>query len=96
MKRNITSFTRGREILDQLQVKDFEWSHLPDNRKGIGVIAQDARKVYPAAVALGQGEPEDKEKFRPYGIDYSKFVPLLIEALQSAHKRIDELEKRLK
>jgi hypothetical protein len=31
----------------------------------------------------------------PWGVDYSKYVPLLIEALQDAHKRIDELEQRL-
>ena len=34
--------------------------------------------------------------FRPWGTDYSKYVPLLIQALQDAHKRIDDLEEKLK
>jgi hypothetical protein len=88
LKTNAEPFTRGRELVDRLKVVDFEW--LADSSRDIGLIAQDVRDVVPGAFAEGRGEPDD-EDFIPHGLDYSKLVPLLIQALQEAFRQIDEL-----
>jgi hypothetical protein len=92
LKEDIESFSRGRELVDQLQVRSFTWktNHLSD----VGLIAQEAVNTFPQAVNIGSGEPGE-DGFRPWGVDYAKYVPLLIQALQDAHKRIDELEQRI-
>jgi hypothetical protein len=89
LKDAIEPFTGGRILLDALAVKNFRWK--ADGSSGIGLLAQEARDIYPVAVSDAQGEPGD-EPFIPASIDYSKYVPILIEALQDAHRRIDELE----
>jgi hypothetical protein len=90
MKEDIKPFMNGREILDRLQIRDFIWKF--GGRRGIGVVAQEAREVYPDAIS----GTEREEDYQPLGVDYSKYVPLLIEALQDAHKRIDTLEALVK
>jgi hypothetical protein len=84
LKDDIEPFTRGRELLDRLPVSDFTWKI--NGEKDIGVMAQDVVDVHPQAVS---------QRDDTFGIDYSKYVPLLIEALQDAHKRIDALATEL-
>ena len=91
LKEDIRPFDGGRAIIDRLRVRNFKWRDYDVH--SIGLVAQEAQDVYPDAVAATSGEPGD-EDFRPHGIDYSKYVPLLIEALQHAHRRIDELERK--
>lgn len=92
LKENKTPFTQGREILDQLEIVNFTW--IETGTTDVGLIGQDAHPIFPNAVNPGQGEP-GTEGWIPYGVDYSKYVPLLIEALQDAHRRIDELVARV-
>jgi hypothetical protein len=92
LKTDVTPFTRGREILDQIMVKDFTWKE--SNERDTGVIAQDVERVFPRAVSKGQGEPGD-EGFMAYGIDNSKLVPVLIQALQEAFREIDALKTQI-
>ena len=51
----------------------------------IGVIAQEVEKVLPQTVLT----PEDGYK----SVDYSRFTPILIEAIKEQQKQIDELQK---
>lgn len=53
-----------------------------------GVIAQDANVVYPEAVTVGGDDPGT----RPWGVDYSKFVPVLLNALKKLIDRVETLE----
>jgi hypothetical protein len=92
LKTDIEPFVDGREIINKLEIKQFTWSET--GTQDIGVIAQQAQEVFPQAVVEGEGEVGDLN-FTPWGVDYSKYVPVLIEALQDAHKRIDELERRV-
>jgi hypothetical protein len=89
LKENIALFTSGREIIDRLQVRSFDWRE--SHRHGIGVVAQEAIEVYPDAISDDRG-PDGVS--HPMGVDYSKYVPLLIQALQDAHRRIDALERK--
>jgi hypothetical protein len=86
LKTNVAPFHRGRELVDKLKINSFNWKI--DGSEDVGLIAQDAVGAHGRAVVRGEGD-------MPWGIDYSKYVPLLIEALQHAHRRIDELERRL-
>jgi hypothetical protein len=92
LKHNIAPFVDGRAILDKFEIKRFQWRE--DGAQGLGIIAQEGQKAYPAAFTEGRGMPGEVG-FMPMGVDYSKIVPLLIEALQTAHRRIDALETKL-
>jgi hypothetical protein len=93
LKEDITAFTDGRDLIDKLQVRRFRWRHT--GKAEIGIIAQEAIAHYPDAVAPGEGQPGE-DNFRPMAIDYSKYVPLLIEAVQDLNRHVGELEKRIK
>ncbi|MEQ1733426.1 MAG: tail fiber domain-containing protein [Bacteroidia bacterium] len=53
----------------------------------IGVIAQDLEKVYPELVSI------DSEGYKT--VDYSKFTPILIEAIKEQQQHITSLEEQL-
>jgi hypothetical protein len=75
----------------------------PKDPTFIGIVAQQAYTVYPQAVVppdtkMEGYNPDAKfgdPDFRPWMIDHSKFVPMLIANLQEANARIDALEARL-
>jgi hypothetical protein len=92
LKRDVAPFTQGRATLDQIEIIEFDW--VTGGEHSVGVSAQQAQAAYPPAVQAGQGEPGE-DGFRPWGVDYSKYVGLLIQAVQDAHARIDALEQRI-
>lgn len=92
MKENDAPFAGGRAIIDRIAIKTFDWK--VNGESAIGVIAQDAYAAYPAAITPGK-EESDEGGFMPWGVDYSKYVPLLIQTLQDAFKQIDELRTRV-
>jgi hypothetical protein len=68
-------------IIDALRPVLHNWANQPD-RWSHGLIAQQVHEVYPEAVAVGHGNPGDPD-FVPWSIDYSKFAPVMIAALQT-------------
>jgi hypothetical protein len=50
-------------------------------------VAQQVYEVYPQAVVYN-------EALDWWGVDYSKFVPLLLQELRALRKRVSELEER--
>lgn len=54
-----------------------------------GLIAQDLYEVFPQAVTPGKGEP-GQSGFRPWGIDYSKIVPLILARQKQFERRTNE------
>jgi hypothetical protein len=77
-------------IIDGTVVVRHNWLHAPD-MWSYSVIAQDAQKVFPQAVSEGSGEPGD-EDFQPWGVDYSKYVPVLLEEMKRLRARVAALE----
>jgi len=73
----------GIAILEKLKPYNFKWRTTGD--RAHGMFAQEAMEVYPEAVNYSQADDV-------YGIDYSRFVPVLVSALQQALKRITALE----
>jgi hypothetical protein len=60
------------------------------NTRQVGVSAQDVEEVLPEII---RPAPID-EQYKT--LDYAKIVPLLIEAIKEMHKKIDDLEYRVR
>ena len=84
LKENIKPASYAGDLLDSIEVVRFTWKGT-DLSTEYGVIAQDLQKVYPDAVTEGVGNI-------PWGVDYSKMVPMLIKELQDLRKRVAQLE----
>jgi len=56
-------------------------------RRDLGFIAQEVEAVYPELVVTG---PDGYKS-----VDYAKVTPILVEAIKSQQRKIDELERRL-
>ena len=82
LKEDEKSFDAG-PILDQINVYDFAWNS--NGLRAHGVIAQEAVEVYPDAVH--HDEANDR-----WGVDYSKYVPLLINEIKALRARVAQLE----
>jgi len=96
LKKNIVKIDDALEKVRWLNGVKFDWDKeaistlvnvgpKPDN--DIGLIAQDVEKVFPEAVT----ERADGYK----AVDYSKLVPVLIEAVKELSYRINILEAEL-
>lgn len=94
LKEDLKSFDAGR-IVDETNVYNFAWKQSLQQitagepiERAYGVIAQQAVEVYPQAVT--HDEVRDW-----WGIDYSKYVPVLLQELKALRARVAALEGRL-
>jgi hypothetical protein len=96
LKKDITKINDALEKIRWLNGVSFEWDHDkiadlafvgPKPNKDIGLIAQDVEKVFPEAVT----DREDGYK----AVDYSKLVPVLIEAIKELSYRLNIVEAEL-
>jgi len=92
LKVNQNPITDGGQLLDGLAPITFNWDADPaGTAPSHGFSAQATEAVYPEAVTPGMGNPGDAG-FRPYGMDLSKLVPLLVAAVQALRARVAALE----
>jgi hypothetical protein len=93
-KKNIEPLEDALEKTSLLQGVSYDWrtEEYPerrfDNRRQLGLIAQEVEKVVPEVVATS---PDDGSK----SIEYQNLVPLLIEAVKELKARNEELARRL-
>jgi hypothetical protein len=95
LKTNIEQIEDPINIVEQLNGVSFYWNEtakkingkLDLNKKEIGLIAQEVEKVVPEVVKPGL------ENYM--AINYDKLTPLLIEAIKSQQKQIDELNLKI-
>jgi hypothetical protein len=80
LKEDLKSFDAGN-IVDDTKVYDFKWKSTGE--RAYGVIAQQAIEVYPTAVV----NTDDQ-----WAIDYSKYVPVLLQELKALRARVAALE----
>jgi len=85
LKEDLKTFDAGN-IIDNTNVYDFAWK--TTGERSYGVIAQQAVDVYPAAVTYAKEQDW-------WGVDYSKYVPVLLQELKALRARVAELEGRL-
>jgi hypothetical protein len=84
LKEDLKSFDAGN-IVDDTNVYDFAWKSTGE--RSYGIIAQQANEVYPSAVNYNKAEDA-------WGIDYSKYVPVLLQELKALRARVATLEGR--
>lgn len=72
LKENIVPTTLGLDLLNKINVRDFNFKSDPDKTVQ-GLIAQELAEVYPEAVS---------ESSEYWTIDYGRLTPLLIKAIQ--------------
>lgn len=92
LKRNIksirTSFDNVIENLSKLHAVEYELKSGGTNKKGkreIGFVAQEVQEIFPDLVST-----------RPdgfLGLQYSRFVPILVEAVKDLQEQIHDLER---
>jgi len=85
LKEDLKSFDAGN-IIDDTKVYDFAWK--ATGERAYGVIAQQAVNVYATPVTY------DKDKDW-WGVDYSKYVPVILQELKALRARVAQLEGRL-
>jgi len=85
LKENIYPIDNALSRVGQIEGVYFDWKE--GGERQVGVIAQQVEKVLPEVVS------EDKNSY--LSVDYSKIVPLLIEAINEQNSIIKDLEDRL-
>lgn len=76
----------GLDLVSQIKVYDYEWKS--DKTRAYGVLAHELQEVIPQAV---NGE-KDAEQMQ--GVDYSKLVPILVQAIQELKAEIELLKQK--
>jgi hypothetical protein len=84
LKEDLKSFN-GLDLISKINVYDYKWKD--QDKRSYGVLAHELQEVVPQA-AFGEKDGE-----RMQGVDYSKLVPVLIQAIQEQQRQIDELKK---
>jgi hypothetical protein len=82
LKEDLKSFDAGN-IVDNTEVYDFRWKN--SGVRSFGVVAQQAVNVYATPVFYDGSDDR-------YYIDYSKYVPVLLQELKALRARVAELE----
>ena len=88
LKTNLGIATSSR--IGDIVIHDYLWK--ADGTRGRGVFAQEAAKVIPEAVKVGDDGEEVTDAWQ---VDYSKFVPDLIVEVQALRARVAQLEATL-
>ncbi len=92
LKEDFLTPPNSTDVIKKFRVWDYRWKQ--SGQRNIGVVAQEVLGVFPAAVGAPPRGHEDDPVNYPYTIENSKFVPLLICALQEADARISALEAK--
>ena len=75
-------------VIDDTVIHDFTWKN---GVKDKGVFAQEAYKVKPSAVQVGTDDVDEEGNLtKPWGVDYSVYVPDLIIHCQQLKKIVQE------
>jgi hypothetical protein len=100
LKENISDATP--KLNDLLKVKVKNYNFIGDDKKQLGVVAQELEEIFPALIS----ETPDYEINKETGVKvnlgtttksvkYSVFVPMLIKAIQEQQAQIEELKLQL-
>jgi hypothetical protein len=85
LKQDFKSFN-GLDLVSKIKVYDYEWKS--DNSRMNGVIAHELQEVVPYAVT-GEKDAEEMQQ-----VDYSKLVPILVQAIQELKSEIEILKNK--
>jgi len=92
LKKDIKDAPSAVEKIKAARVVSHEWKAEDTAPVEFGFVAQELIKVVPQAVIEGK-DKEDGGIEIPWGIDYSKLVPLLVKTIQELEARLAKLEE---
>ena len=90
LKTNLTEIKSGLKLLTKLSGYYFNWNDLAKKEfnysddEQVGVIAQDVEKIFPQLVVT------NSKGYK--AVDYSKFSPIIIEAIKEQQSQIEDLK----
>lgn len=87
LKDNIEPLVATDKLMAMNPVS-YTWKAFPDEPRSMGFIAQEMAEVMPEAVSTN--EHNDM-----MSMDYGRITPILVSALQDAHRKIEQLEQRI-
>jgi hypothetical protein len=85
LKQDFKPFN-GLDLVSKIKVYDYQWK--ADNSRMNGVIAHELQDVVPYAVT-GEKDAEEMQS-----VDYSKLVPILVQAIQELKAEIEILKNK--
>lgn len=85
LKEDLKNYS-GLDLISNIKTYDFKWKNSEDRM--YGVIAHELQEVVPYAVN-GEKDAEDMQQ-----VDYSKLVPILVQAIQELNEKINKLENK--
>jgi hypothetical protein len=89
LKTDIQPIEHATDMLMAMNPVTHRWKADPDADAVVGFIAQEMQEIVPEAVS---GEPEGDEMM---SMDYGRITPVLVAALQDAHRKIEELSAEI-
>lgn len=84
LKNNFRDFDSGT-IIDRIPVYLYDWNA---GGEGYGAKAQQVYKVFPTAVAPGNGLSPHEDGFIPWSMDWSKLGPVMWREIQDLRLRL--------
>lgn len=89
LKTDIQPIDHATDMLMAMNPVSHKWKADPDADAVVGFIAQEMQEIVPEAVS-GDADSDDM-----MSMDYGRITPVLVAALQDAHKKIEQLEQRI-
>jgi len=89
LKTDIAPIADATDKLMAMNAVSHKWKAEPDADAVHGFIAQEMVEIVPEAVSKGEGEDD------MWSMDYGRITPILVSALQDAHRKIEQLEQRI-
>jgi hypothetical protein len=96
LKYGIEDLAAG-DVVDRLRPVEFGWLSDPSSPKIPGFIAQEVHEVVPAAVMVGDSDPDKRsgdDGFEQWSLDNSRLVPYLVVELKALRARVAQLEAK--
>ena len=87
LKTNIVDSSSALNLINAIKVRQFNWIE-NDFLEPFGFIAQELNNVYPTAISEGDNN-KDGTVYKPWGVDPSKLVPMLVKAIQELNAKVD-------
>jgi hypothetical protein len=85
LKQDLKYFN-GLDLVNKIKVYDYEWK--ADNTRSYGVLAHELAEVLSYAV-MGEKDAETMQ-----GVDYSKIVPVMVQAIKDLKAELDTLKNK--
>ena len=93
LKTNVSRLRDGLETVGALRPVTYEWrDESREDGTQLGLIAQEVREVLPEVVDT---ERDDEDGNGHLSVNYTKLVPVLVDALQRQQAGIEEREERV-